>query len=82
VKKLSRKHLKRWLMDQQHKFSLGNNLQETELIVGHFNGVLNAEFICRNGLGSVWSTNRWLTIKCPSHFVHLFADNSPITFDL
>jgi hypothetical protein len=69
-------------MDQQHKFTQGNNLEETELIVGYFNGVLSAEFICRNGYGSVWSTNRYLSVKCPKCFTHLFADNSPITFDL
>lgn len=69
-------------MDQQHKFSKGNNLQETELVVGLFNNVLSAEFICRNGLGSVWSTDRWLTVECPDVFIHLFKDSSPITFDV
>ncbi len=69
-------------MDQQHKFTQGNNLEETELIVGHFNGVLNAEFICRNGLGSVYSTDRWLTVKCPKVFAHLFDSVNAITFDL
>ena len=65
MKNLSKKNLLRWLMDQQHKFSKGNNLQETELQVGFVDGNINAEFICRNGLGSVWSTDRWLTVKCP-----------------
>jgi hypothetical protein len=82
MKNLGKKHLLRWLLQQENKFVGGNNLQETDLEVGLNKNTLNAEFVCRNGLGSTWSTERRLTVECPDVFVHLFDGGSPLTFEL
>ena len=82
LKKLSKKHLLSWIMNNQEKFTQGNNLQETDLEVSLNKGILKAEFICRNGLGSIWSCESWLVIECPKEFIHLFSNNSMINFEL
>lgn len=69
---LGLKHLKTFLVNHS-EWTQGNNLQETEIIVSLIGDMLIAESICRNGLGSVFTTDRTLNVECPSCFLHLFT---------
>lgn len=66
------KQLKSFLVNHPG-WTQGNNLQENEIEVSLVGNRLTAEFICRNGLGSVWSCKKTLDIVCPECFKHLFS---------
>lgn len=67
------KQLKSFLL-QHPDWTAGNNLQETDIEVSLVGNMISAELICRNGLGSVFTTEARLDIKCPSCFIHLFKE--------